>query len=305
MTPAVPYITVVMPVYNAADTIERAIRSVMEQDFRDFLLVVIDDGSTDGTANVISRLHKEMPDFLILSQPGNMGYTAAMTRGIQACPSNYYAFCDADDMMLPGALGVIAKAACGDVDMVIAPYIRKVGEKVNVCRPRRDIRSLNDMPVNTTHFALWNKLLRGELLREFAMPFAGIECWGDLGIVARVMAKGHKFVTIDRPVYLYECNPDVKSLSRSSKKRLLADHLAMARELTAWFDREGLNDMYAEFLRHLKFCAKIKLARNPGRDLRAWRHTYPEVNRHILSLRHIPLHYRLLFFAAYLANIFR
>ena len=305
MTPAVPYITVVMPVYNAAGTVERAIRSVMEQDFRDFLLVVVDDGSTDGTANIISRLHKEMPDFLMLTQPRNMGYTAAMTRGIQACPSNYYTFCDADDMMLPGALGVIAKAACGDVDMVIAPYIRKVGEKVNVCRPRRDIRSLNDMPVNTTHFALWNKLLRGELLREFAMPIAGIECWGDLGIVARVMAKGRKFVTIDRPIYLYECNPKVKSLSRSSKQRLLADHLAMARELTAWFDREGLNDMYAEFLRHLKFCAKIKLARTPGRDLRAWRHTYPEVNRHILSLRHIPLHYRLLFFAAYLANIFR
>lgn len=305
MTPAVPYITVVMPVYNAADTIERAIRSVMEQDFRDFLLVVIDDGSTDGTANVISRLHKEMPDFLILSQPRNMGYTAAMTRGIQACPSNYYAFCDADDMMLPGALGVIAKAACGDVDMVIAPYILKKGSRTTMCRPRRGIASLNDMPVDTTHFALWNKLLRGELLREFAMPFAGIECWGDLGIVARVMAKGHKFVTIDRPVYLYECNPDVKSMSRSSKQRLLADHLAMARELTAWFDREGLNDMYAEFLRHLKFCAKIKLARNPGRDLRAWRHTYPEVDRHILSLRHIPLHYRLLFFAAYLANIFR
>lgn len=305
MTPAVPYITVVMPVYNAADTIECAIRSVMEQDFRDFLLVVVDDGSTDGTADVISWLHKEMPDFLILSQPRNMGYTAALTRGIQACPSNYYAFCDADDMMLPGALTALAEAMGGDADMVIAPYIRKEGEKVKVCRPRRDIRSLDDMPVDITHFALWNKLLRGELLRKFAMPFAGIECWGDLGIVARVMAKGHKFVTIDRPVYLYECNPGVKSLSRSSKQRLLADHLAMARELTAWFDREGLNDMYAEFLRHLKFCAKIKLARNPGRDLRAWRHTYPEVNRHILSLRHIPLHYRLLFFAAYLANIFR
>jgi possible epsH len=305
MTPAVPYITVVMPVYNAAGTVERAIRSVMEQDFSDFLLVVVDDGSTDGTANIINMLHKEMPDFLILSQPRNMGYTAAMTRGIQACPSNYYAFCDADDRMLPGALTALAEAAGGDADMVIAPYIRKVGEKVKVCRPRRDIRSLDDMPVDTTHFALWSKLLRGELLREFAMPFAGIECWGDLGIVARVMAKGHKFVKIDRPVYLYECNPKVKSLSRSSKHRLLADHLAMARELTAWFDREGLNYVYAEFLRHLKFCAKIKLARNPRRNLRTWRHTYPEVNRHILSLRHIPLHYRLLFFAAYLANIFR
>lgn len=305
MTPAVPYITVVMPVYNAAGTVERAIRSVTEQDFHDFLLVVVDDGSTDGTADVISWLHKEMPDFLILSQPRNMGYTAAMTRGIQACPSNYYTFCDADDMMLPGALTALAEAAGDDADMVIAPYIRKEGEKVKVCRPRRDIRPLDDMPVDTTHFALWNKLLRGELLREYAMPFAGIECWGDLGIVARVMAKGHKFVTIDRPVYLYECNPKVKSLSRSSNQRLLADHLAMARELTAWFDREGLNDVYAEFLRHLKFCAKIKLARNPGRNLRVWRHTYPEVNRHILSLRHIPLHYRLLFFAAYLANIFR
>ena len=119
------------------------------------------------------------------------------------------------------------------------------------------------------------------------------------------MAKGHKFVTIDRPVYLYECNPKVKSLSRSSKGRLLADHLALTAKLIEWFEHEGLSEENAEFLRHLKFCAKIKLARNSGRDLRAWRHTYPEVNRHILSLRHIPLHYRLLFFAAYLANIFR
>lgn len=305
MTPAIPHITVVMPVYNAADTVGRAIRSVMEQDFRDFLLVVVDDGSTDASPSVISRLQEEMPGFLVLTQPRNMGYTAALYRGIQACPSDYYTFCDADDTMLPGALSALVAASRNEADMVIAPYILKKGEKTAVCRPRPGISSLNDMPVDTTHFALWNKLLRGELLRQHAMPYQGIECWGDLGVTARVMAKGSRFVTIDRPVYTYECNPGASSLSRSGKERLLTDHLNLTEILCEWFRREGLEEKNAEFLRHLKFCAKIKLARTPDRDLHAWRRTYPEVNRHILSLRHIPLRYRLLFFAAYVANIFR
>lgn len=305
MMPALPYITVVMPVYNAEGTVERAIRSVMEQDFSDFRLVVVDDGSTDGTPSIISRLQKELPGFLALTQPKNMGNIAAITRGFLSYPSDYYIICDADDMMLPGALSTLAEATEGNADMVIAPYVLKEGTKTKICRPRPGIKSLNDMPNDTIHFSLCNKLLRGELLRNYAMPFPGIECWGDLGVAARVMAKGHKFVTIDEPVYLYERNPGANSLSRSSKERLLADHLALTAKLIEWFEHEGLSEKYAEFLQHLKFCAKIKYARNPGRDLQAWRHTYPEVNCHILSLRHIPLHYRLLFFAAYLAYYFR
>lgn len=305
MTPALPFISVIMPVYNAAGTVERAVRSVMEQDFSNFLLVVVDDGSTDATPEILDRLNRGMSEMLVLTQPRNMGYTAALSRGIRACPSEYYAFCDADDAMLPGALSALASASRSGADTVIAPYILKKGTGTTVCRPRQGIASLNDMPVDTTHFALWNKLLRGELVRSHAMPYQGIECWGDLGITARVIARGSRIVTIDTPVYLYERNPGEGSLSRSSKQRLLSNHLALTDRLVEWFEREGIDKQNAVFLRHLKFCAKIKIARNPGRDLRQWRHTYPEVNRHILTLRHIPLRYRLLFFAAYVANIFR
>ncbi len=94
-------ITILMPAYNTATYIEEAISSVLAQDFDTFELLIIDDGSTDGTVNIVRGFGDKR--IRIISQE-HSGISAALNRGLQEANTNYIARFDADDICLPGRL---------------------------------------------------------------------------------------------------------------------------------------------------------------------------------------------------------
>ena len=89
--------SVIMPAYNRADTILRAVRSVLAQTYRDWELIVVDDGSTDETAALVSKLD---PRIRVIRQ-NNQGITGARNTGLAASTGQYIAFLDSDDEWLP------------------------------------------------------------------------------------------------------------------------------------------------------------------------------------------------------------
>lgn len=90
-----------MPAYNCEKYIEQAIRSVMEQGFENWELIVIDDGSSDSTREIIDRLALE--DDRIVSMPNkkNIGVARTRNRGIEISRGRYIALLDSDDVWLP------------------------------------------------------------------------------------------------------------------------------------------------------------------------------------------------------------
>jgi GT2 family glycosyltransferase len=102
-TPAVsPAVTVVIPAYNRAATIGAAIASVLGQSFTDFELLVIDDGSTDGTPEAVRAITD--PRLRLIESPKNAGASAARNRGIREARAPWVAFQDSDDEWLPRKL---------------------------------------------------------------------------------------------------------------------------------------------------------------------------------------------------------
>ncbi|MBN1671850.1 MAG: glycosyltransferase [Kiritimatiellae bacterium] len=99
-----PFVSVVMPAYNAAATIAEALRSVLAQTFRDFEILVVDDASTDGTFDIAQRTVSHYPAARILRLEVNSGPAAARNRGIREAKGEWIAFLDADDAWLPWAL---------------------------------------------------------------------------------------------------------------------------------------------------------------------------------------------------------
>jgi len=103
-----PKITVTMPAYNASKFIKEAIESVLAQDHDSFELVILDDGSTDNTWEIIRRYKKD-PRVRAFRNRKNTGGGAARNRTIRLARGKYVSFCDADDLMMPGNLKTLSR----------------------------------------------------------------------------------------------------------------------------------------------------------------------------------------------------
>lgn len=98
--PAAPRFSVIVPAYNSAETLTRAVESVLAQSWPAYEIIVVDDGSTDDTLQVARKFGDQV---LVVQQP-NAGVSVARNRGVEAANGDWLAFLDADDWYYPDRL---------------------------------------------------------------------------------------------------------------------------------------------------------------------------------------------------------
>jgi len=96
-----PIIDVVIPVFNGAKTVESAVTTIQAQTLRDIRIIVVNDGSTDGTQAIMERLAASDGRILLINRP-NGGIVDALNAGLAACTADLIARHDADDLAVPG-----------------------------------------------------------------------------------------------------------------------------------------------------------------------------------------------------------
>lgn len=120
---ALTSVSVIMPAYNAVAYIEQAIRSVMNQTFTNWELIVIDDGSTDETCAIVQRLMAEDHRIQLVQNSANMGVARTRNRGLDLCHGDYVALLDCDDVWLPNKLEAqLALANESGADILYCSY---------------------------------------------------------------------------------------------------------------------------------------------------------------------------------------
>jgi glycosyltransferase involved in cell wall biosynthesis len=119
-----PSVSVILPVHNRADVISRAIRSVLEQELREFELIVVDDGSTDASAEVAGSFEDDRVRIVRLER--NRGGNAARNEGVRAARAPLIAFLDSDDRYLPNKLSwTIAEfAQNAELELLVDSFIK-------------------------------------------------------------------------------------------------------------------------------------------------------------------------------------
>ena len=98
-----PLFSIIIPVYNAAETLTSAVESILNQSEPDFELLLVDDGSQDTSADLCRQLAARDTRIRVFSQK-NGGICAARNRGLAEACGEYIGFCDDDDLYLPDAL---------------------------------------------------------------------------------------------------------------------------------------------------------------------------------------------------------
>jgi glycosyltransferase involved in cell wall biosynthesis len=128
--PDAPRLSIIMPCWNAAATIRSALSSVLAEREVSLECIVIDDGSTDGTVDIVRAVEERDPRVVLVRLPTNGGVSNARNRGLAIARGAWLAFHDADDRMLPGGLAALMRpTGAPDVLAVVGQRIWTDGER--------------------------------------------------------------------------------------------------------------------------------------------------------------------------------
>lgn len=192
--PEIPFVSVIVPTYNRAHLLPRALRSVTHQTFSHFELIVVDDGSTDNTREVVEQVGDPRVRYIRL--PANQGVAAARNRGMRAARGELIAFLDSDDEWMPQKLSSQVALFRRSSDRIGLTYTgvetvdHRGGRRVDTPRHRGDIQD-DILLRNVLHGGGSSVMIRRSAMEaagEFDEDFVAIE---DYEYWVRVASRFH------------------------------------------------------------------------------------------------------------------
>lgn len=212
-----PVVSVIVPAWNAEETLERAVASVLSQTFDRLEVVVVDDASTDRTATVAERIARGDRRVRMLRTADNGGPAAARNVGIEAARGEWIAVLDADDSFAPERLETLIDRARADgADMVAdnlrlvedgrtpCPMFEETGAPQLVTLERFLLGNLPDPRNPRVGYGFLKPIMRRAFLDRHGLRYqAGIRFAEDFGLYARCLVAGARFVLVPRPGYDY------------------------------------------------------------------------------------------------------
>lgn len=136
-------VTVIMPVYNAEKYLGEAIDSILKQDFKDFELLIINDGSTDSSLKIVNSFAKEDSRIKVVSNEGNKGLPYTRNRGLELATGEYIALMDADDISYKDRLDKQVKFLDNNKDVMVVASMFDFLEDNNI-RKVKSLKQSND-----------------------------------------------------------------------------------------------------------------------------------------------------------------
>ena len=235
-------VSVILPVLNGASTIEKSIESVRNQTYTDFELLIVDNGSTDGTIEICEQ-YTEMDSRIRVLHSKKRGVVAGRKTGLDAAEGEYIAFIDADDLYEPEMLSKMLSAAeTYQADIVSCGYINiNLDGTYEECIPNAEgILSSNEFfncifESGTLGF-LWNKIYKKSVIDECEHPENMAVC-EDTYINCSLMRQERKVVVLKECLYKYYVNP--LSVTHMIEKKIDTDgkwkYLTSYRRIRALF----------------------------------------------------------------------
>ncbi len=205
-----PLVSVIIPAYNAGKYIESAVNSVLKQSYINIELIVVDDGSTDNTLDVLSPFS----DIKIIST-SNKGVSHARNIGIDASKGEYISFLDADDELECDAIEILVKSILknkGDICAGLSYTIRKNEDECTEFIFKGDSLLRYCIEDNPYTYSVWAKLYKKELVDKIRFPL-GMRAHEDTFFNFELALKKPKCVLINKTIYFYRIHE-----SNTSKK---------------------------------------------------------------------------------------
>jgi glycosyltransferase involved in cell wall biosynthesis len=243
-----PIISVIIPVFDRASVLVNAIKSILEQSFQEFEIIVVDDGSRDRTAAAVLGIAQTEPRIRCLRHKANRGAQAARNTGIRAAFGEWIAFCDSDDTWLPHSLDV-RMAAAGSRN---AQVVHAGGFVLRIEEAERETLEVPALAGNVYRQLLrrpgpmfQSLLVRAKALRAIGGLDEAIVGYQEWDTAIR-LARHFEFAFVPEPTFVYDCRRSdtiSKDLLRGARgyEYILKKHL---RNIAIWAGPRAVSEHY-------------------------------------------------------------
>ena len=206
-----PLLSIIVPIYNGEDYVEPLLQSMDRQTDKDFELIVVDDGSTDGTLQRLYRMAGKMSYPIRIEHIAPSGVSAARNYGIRSARGKYISFVDADDCVVRNYVAVLKRVlAEKDFDLYVfqskrvkenGSYAVK-GKAFN--RRTSGAEMLHSLAVNPTRYGVYNLFIRRSYLESHKFAFAeSFDYYEDYDLLIRLFSAAENIFLSESVLYNY------------------------------------------------------------------------------------------------------
>ena len=206
-------VSIIVPVFNAEEYIHRCIDSILKQEYQNFELLLVDDGSTDRSGK-ICREYAGRDSRVHVIQKENTGVSASRNLALKQARGTYIQFLDSDDWIAPEATRLLVRSMeTHSCDMVIADFYRVSGEYMaqkgdineNKVLSRQEFSEhMMENPADFYYGVLWNKMYRRDIIEDHQIRMDESLNWcEDFLFNLEYIRHAHSFYALPIPIYYY------------------------------------------------------------------------------------------------------
>ena len=262
-------VSVIVPVYNVETYIEKCLDSLVNQTLKDIEIIIVNDGSKDGSSEIIKKYYDKFPEKIKVIEKENGGLSDARNYGMRYANGDYIAFLDSDDYVDKFLYEKLYNTAIKEhSDMVECDFYWTYPSSKKV-DTRAEYIDKKDMIANARVVA-WNKLYKREVLKESGVEFSKGLRYEDIDFFYKMIPKLNKVSLIREPLIYYVQREDSISKVQTEKTR---DIFIILDNVLEYYKNNNLFDeFYVEleymYVRFLLCSSLLRITKIPNKVIR-------------------------------------
>ena len=272
-----PSISVIVPVYNTSAYLEKSIQSLINQSFKSFELIVINDGSTDNSLEICEKFAEKDSRIVLISQE-NKGIGSVRKIGMEKAIGDYIIHVDSDDYVENNFLEeLFNQIHVTNADICLCDFNRFSSQTTEYGSQETDLKSdtiINGILTETIFGGLWNKMVKRDLIQQNNLSInSNLKMYEDLNLVIEMLTKTEKISYVNKALYNYRTNE--QSITHQRNPETIISAFITVENLSSILDSEKHKNSLNEFKLGVKRDVLLYGDFNKVKNL------YPETDIHI------------------------
>lgn len=245
---ATPYISIIIPMYNAESTIEKLLDSVIGQTLSNLELILIDDCSSDNSIKVVKKkLENQHINYLLIQNETNQGQSLSRRLGLTKASGDYVSFIDSDDWLDSTMYEEMYETAANNkADIVTCDHYIEFNNQSTIANNKSN-DLIEGILTNKVAGSLWNKIFKRDLF-DSSIMWPKLNMGEDGAICIQLILRTKTLKHINKPLYHYYINP-ISTINKKGKEDYLRRSIGLKESSDIIFNilqRHKLTAQYTE-----------------------------------------------------------